>query len=277
MPQHILFYFSGTGNSLKAALTIARKLEEDQTSEVRIVCMGPDEPFVFDKPYESVGFVFPCYFGGVPSRVLEYLQMLDIVGQEDAYLYAVVTYGALMGSQTIGQFNNALSKKGLSLAYGSAVKAFSNYVVMYKMSTELTEKTLLLKAELEPVVADILAQRTTEIKQPGLSSKLYRKVSARSDVTEQDSAFVVSDTCTHCAQCMRVCPVNNITMEGDPQHPVWRHRCTQCLACLQLCPAEAIDFGAKTKGRGRYKHPEITVKMLIAYNHNQSETLEQRY
>jgi len=294
MSQHVIFYFSGTGNSLKAALTIARKLEAESKEyvkknpdgsdavtdidrAVRIVCMGPDEPFIFDGSCETIGFVFPCHFGGVPQRVLEYLQTLDLTLQKNAYIYAVVTYGAAMGSRTLGQLNDALSKKGHPLAYGAAVKAFSTYVILYKMSTELSEKTMLLKDELEPVVADILARRTIAIKQPDLIGKIYRKVASGSDVKNNDRGFVVNDNCTHCGQCVDVCPVNDISLEGEPLRPHWHHHCTQCLSCLHLCPNQAIDFGSKTQGRGRYKHPEITVKMLMAYNHNNPETLEQRY
>jgi len=306
----MLFYFSGTGNSLKSALTIARKLEGAADSETRIVCMGPEigsEPDVKAEtdgspgegikaeagvtaevdgaspasmacgiePCDTIGFIFPCHFGGAPKHVLDFVRALDLTGQDSAYRYAVVTYGAI-SSFTIEQLNAVITEKGYPLDYGATVKAFSNYVVLYKMNTKLSEKTALLKSGLELVASDILRRHRVAFKRPNAFLGLYNKI-VSSDVHNTDRHFAAGDACAACGQCAKVCPVGNITIEGDPPRPRWHHRCTQCLACLQLCPHEAIDYGTKTRGRGRYKHPEVTVPMLIAFNNNRSETLDQRY
>jgi Fe-S-cluster-containing hydrogenase component 2 len=41
--------------------------------------------------------------------------------------------------------------------------------------------------------------------------------------------------------------------------PVWKHHCELCCACIHFCPAEAIQYGQKTKKRGRYKNPSVTI------------------
>jgi len=289
MERHVIFFFTGTGNSLKSALTIARKLEgsEDNPNEVRIVCMGPDEPFSFGDTagslarevgsVDSIGFVFPCHFWSIPQRVLEFVRTLDLSGQQNAYCYAVVTCGGYSFG-TLDQLNAVLTEKGHALDYGAALKAFSTYVIGYRMASDkLSEKTALLKSGLEPVIADISSHHTMAFKPLGVISKMKIKAIDSSDTKKADANYVVSNACAGCGQCTEICSVSNITLEGDPPRPRWQHRCTQCLACLHLCPNEAINFGSKTRGRGRYKHPEITVQMLIAYNHNHPETLEQRY
>ena len=273
MAQHMIFYFTGTGNSLKSALTIARKLQGSTNDTARVVCMGPDEPFSFTGCCDTIGFVFPCHFGGVPWRVLEYVRALDLTGQESAYRYAVVTYGGGFAATSLGQLNAVLTEKGFPLDYGAMAQAFSTYVVLYKMSTKLNEKTTLLKTRLEQVIADILKRHSLPPKCMNAVAGMYNRFATSNGVKNEDCHFAAGDACVSCGQCARVCPVGNITLEGDPPRPRWHHRCTQCLACLQLCPREAIDFGAKTRGRGRYKHPEVTVPMLIAYNHNHTEPL----
>jgi len=32
-----------------------------------------------------------------------------------------------------------------------------------------------------------------------------------------------------------------------------------CCACIHLCPVEAIQYGHKTKNRGRYRHPDLKI------------------
>jgi len=79
------------------------------------------------------------------------------------------------------------------------------------------------------------------------------------NVHDMDKSFSVEDTCTSCGTCAEVCPVGNITMEND--RPVWQHHCELCCACLHFCPVEAIQLSTLqgTKGRGRYRHPDLTI------------------
>jgi flavodoxin len=63
---NIVFYFSGTGNSLKVAKAISKELENCE-----IVSMSG--PFDLTKTYDSVGFVYPTYFWGLPKRVIEFV------------------------------------------------------------------------------------------------------------------------------------------------------------------------------------------------------------
>ncbi|MFA6226474.1 MAG: EFR1 family ferrodoxin [Methanoregula sp.] len=71
-----------------------------------------------------------------------------------------------------------------------------------------------------------------------------------------DKAFIADEKCTSCGTCSRVCPVKNIVMESEK--PSWKHHCELCLACLHFCPVAAIQWGPKTKKRGRYKNPSVT-------------------
>jgi Fe-S-cluster-containing hydrogenase component 2 len=43
------------------------------------------------------------------------------------------------------------------------------------------------------------------------------------------------------------------------------HTCEMCLACLHWCPVEAIQLNVLrgTKGRGRYRHPELKLQDMI--------------
>ena len=84
----------------------------------------------------------------------------------------------------------------------------------------------------------------------------------RDNVCENDKFFYADDNCNSCGICENVCPVNNIILVGGK--PQWQHKCQQCLACISYCPEQSIQYGDKTLEKGRYHHPDITVKDLIS-------------
>ena len=66
----------------------------------------------------------------------------------------------------------------------------------------------------------------------------------------KDKAFTASAACNGCGQCVKRCPLNNITLPDGK--PVWGGRCTHCMACICYCPTEAIEYGKKSAGKPRY-------------------------
>jgi Pyruvate/2-oxoacid:ferredoxin oxidoreductase delta subunit len=72
-----------------------------------------------------------------------------------------------------------------------------------------------------------------------------------------DKNFFADEKCTSCGTCAAVCPVKNIELVNEK--PVWKHHCELCCACIHFCPAEAIQYGPKTKTRGRYRNPSVTI------------------
>jgi heterodisulfide reductase subunit A len=63
--------------------------------------------------------------------------------------------------------------------------------------------------------------------------------------TSPEKAFVIADLCDGCTQCVPVCPVNAIAMEGQ-KAVVNPFVCMGCGACIPVCPREAIDFKNST-------------------------------
>ena len=60
--SNIVYYFSGTGNSLAVARDLAHKL-----GETRIVSVADAiKESAVELPYERIGFVFPVYYVSVP-------------------------------------------------------------------------------------------------------------------------------------------------------------------------------------------------------------------
>ena len=78
----------------------------------------------------------------------------------------------------------------------------------------------------------------------GKNMGVFKAVGYPEDVGRADQ------TCTGCGKCVKVCPLNNVTMKN--KKPVWEKHCTHCMACICYCPAEAIEYGRKSVGKPRY-------------------------
>ncbi|MFQ3620355.1 MAG: EFR1 family ferrodoxin [Spirochaetales bacterium] len=261
----LLYYFTGTGNSL----WVARKLSS-ALGGAEIRCMlNLGEEIEREKqeektPPEGIGIIFPVYIWGVPAAVLRFLPHLRKLSPK--YLFAVaVNAGQVAG--TLLQLQKAVAKEGLVLGSGFSLPLPSNYIPWDGAEPEEKQKKRFAAAEQKilQLVETVKAGKVQPVEmgplwQRVLLSQVAYRMSAP-QVSSMDKNFLVENSCTSCGLCAQLCPVKNITLIKG--RPTWNHRCEQCLACLQFCPVEAIQFGKKTKGRKRYHHPEITVQDLL--------------
>jgi ferredoxin len=254
--ENIVFYFSGTGNSLKVAKTISEEL-----GNCEIVSMS--KAFELTKTYDSVGFVYPTYFWGLPKRVIEFVKTVNLDKTGNAYYYAITTYGGSAGNAVYQLYKLLLDTHGIKLNYGQKLKMFSNYVVLYEMSEKTDDITKRSDEALVPMIASIKMKESNNInKLTGIFKFINSNFIAK--VADTDKNFAVDDNCIGCDICAEVCPVDNIEIiNGRPQY---KHHCEQCLACIQYCPQRAINYKNATQSRGRYTNPDIDYKELSERN-----------
>jgi ferredoxin len=234
-----IYYFSGTGNSLKAARDIAEKCGGSVASMRALANVEAKE--------DAIGFTFPVYFGGVPNAVAELIRN----SRFDAdYFFAVVTYGGTAGT-ALEQVASLLSDKGLRLDYGVGVWAYPNYIAMYSFPFN-PKKTAAKQDKKMAVIAEAVNHRTR--------NEIATKPVTVKSVAEMDTAFTVSPDCIGCGQCAKLCPAGNIEIADGK--PLFLHKCEQCMACIQWCPKSAINT-PKTLKRNRYHNPNVTVEDLM--------------
>ncbi|NMB78224.1 MAG: 4Fe-4S ferredoxin [Methanomicrobiales archaeon] len=252
----IIYYFTGTGNSLAAAKKIAQAL-----GDCELVSIASQKSDLRDiVPHaERVGIIAPVYDFGLPSIVAEFAGRLDL--SKTSYSFCVLTMGGI-GASALRQMNDIVTKKnGRPLDAAWVVKMVGNFVPLYAPKEGKTRDDLLAAADAQvTAIAGMIKDGRTV--RPGISplSSLLKMVMYNGfiwQVHTSDKEFVADGNCTHCGTCSRVCPVKNIVMVNEM--PEWQHRCELCMACLNLCPAQAIQWGQKTKTRGRYRHPDITI------------------
>lgn len=100
----VIFYLSGTGNSMYAAKSIAQKLEQCRMEGITGYLKVP-----YEVQDEVVGIVCPVYCMALPPVVEAFLQQVKMVPQ---YIFLVVTMGAMSG-QALGQGKELLKQREL--------------------------------------------------------------------------------------------------------------------------------------------------------------------
>ena len=125
----IIYYFTGTGNSLAAAKKIAAA-----TGDCELVPIASLEKTGGDivPQAERVGIVCPVYFSGIPLMVASFTGRLDPAAVK--YLFAVVTNGGGGESAALRQLDTILrERKGRGLDAGFGVVMPGNYIMMYRI------------------------------------------------------------------------------------------------------------------------------------------------
>lgn len=288
----VVYYFSGTGNSLVVARDIASRINAELVSISSVINRETIVP-----NYDVVGIVFPDYHSSLPNIVKRFVGRLDEL--QGRYVFGVCTIGGEGPGLTMHHLGEMIESRGGTLAFGFAIRMPYNYIIP-RLQLRLPFLCVRLKPDsaeaqnhklsnwrdnVDSIIDLIKEKRRGEIMTSGerilgfverfslrdslgiwvwLKMAGYRGESVRGFWENwhfMDFGFNVDETCVSCGTCVRICPVDNIRLiEG---HPVWMHNCEQCFACLQWCPQSAIQFGKHTKKDKRYHNPEVNIQDML--------------
>lgn len=230
-----IYYFTGTGNSMRAARVIASALGDTEIVSMR---MNPEEVPATD--CDVVGFIYPVYHWTMPEPAERFVEKLEI--SPDAYVFVIAMPSFICGF-ACERLNRILEAKGVSLDYGNLVNSVANYVIVYppfpspKLRVPKTEKKLKkISEEIVsrtkrdfPKAGRMVRKKIDSFMGPYLELQVYA-----------DNPFTVNDDCISCGLCTRVCPCKNLTMENGK--PKFNHHCANCMACVTSCPKRAIGY-----------------------------------
>lgn len=253
-----IYYFSATGNSLEIADKIAKELGDCIIKSMAV--QMPNEPV--GGPGESIGFVFPVYYNGLPRLVKRFVEKLAIF--PETYCFAITNSGGTRANP-LGMLDDILTEKGIHLSYADEVKMPGNYIVGHQTpDSDKVQKIINAAADKVDKAAKAIAscKRQPVKRKAELWSKITNHNYLYKNINKWDEKFVTTGKCTGCGLCAEVCPVDNIKVEE--RRPVWQHSCERCLACIHWCPCEAIEYGRKTIGRRRYRNPNVKIEHIIS-------------
>jgi ferredoxin len=258
MMEKTIFYYTGTGNSLWVARTLAEDLGNAEVISI-VAWMKERIPI----QSEVVGVVFPIHMWGLPAPIIGFIKELRNLRAK--YVFAVGVDAGQVANALI-QLKNILLKNEIILDCGFEIKLPSNYIPWGGPGSKEKQNLQfeLARQKISGIIESINKKEKGHIDKGTLwerilFTQIYKLGFPR--VPKMDRSFWVDEKCNHCGICSKVCPADNITLvEGKP---TWKHHCEQCLACLQWCPQEAIQSGKKTPQYERYHNPQVQLKDVL--------------
>ena len=256
--KNVLYYYTGTGNSLWVARQLAKRIKGDT---VLVSLRGDYE--MPEADCDCLGIVFPVHVWGVPRRVVDFVNKLSPL--PGCYTFAAAVNAGQVAA-TLLQLRDGLRKRNVSLDAGFEFALPSNYIIWNGAEAKTKQNGRFKKALPKfDWAADFINSRYEGPieKGPRWQNWILSAINGLTfyKVPGLDKAFWTEEKCNGCGLCAKLCPSGNIRMESD--RPVWQHHCEQCLACLQWCSREAIQYGKKTAGRLHYHHPEVSAADML--------------
>ena len=244
----MILYFSGTGNSKYVAKRIADALG-DEIVNLNDRIKASDTSSV--ETGERVIIVTPTYAWRIPRVVRDWLRKTELRDAKQAWF--VMTCGSEIGNAD--KYNRELcTEKGLSCMGTAQIVMPENYIAMF--SAPQADKARQIVAKAKPDIdRAIAAIQAGECFAPTRNNLYDRFMSGPVNPIfykcfVKANAFTASSACIGCGQCVKRCPMNNVTLKDGK--PSWGKNCTHCMACICYCPKEAIEYGKKSVGQPRY-------------------------
>lgn len=251
-----IYYFSGTGNSYSIAKRMKERLKRSTLISIPEI-LANSEKLVSN---EEILVVSPLYYYGPPPIIYDFLDRFD---NNEKYSISFIFTAEFPNGIVIDKLKHYLDNKTWYFKNLYYIKMPSNYLIKSRIHNRQKSMKLINKGikKLDRVLDDFTNKRIHKDKEYLVFKWLLNAEKAYddfvSDYKNYDKKFRTNEQCNNCLQCLKICPVNNITFSDDVE---WLHKCSACLRCINFCPNQAIEYGSTTKGRKRYLHPTLKLK-----------------
>jgi len=266
----IIYYFSGTGNSLYVARELKYRLP---STEIVPILSVLKEGFTVCEA-EQVGLVFPIYVSTIPKPVRAFIERINLSSIQ--YLFAVTTNGGYPGRVDYLVYK-LLKEKDIELGYYASLKMIVNTatgllpaIMANKKWVDLISVDKIAKLELElpkeiDLIAEGIVKRVNNIGpdcHPNLVRKAIIAITGKMSPIEKAKAisFFVDQNCNGCCTCEKVCPSEKIILANGKPEWLEQKQCYFCYACFNFCPQQAILVKGYKYKTGRYKHPQVNAE-----------------
>lgn len=267
MPKTVLFYFTGTGNSLAIARSIADRLSDT----IVVPMIKRDAHTYISEETEKIGLIYPIYINTVPRVVVTFIKDVKLI--PGTYVFAIATHGGNPGMSGL-YLDKVLKKCKMNLDSYHEIEMINNTpkgvapkplmrldweldITTQKINKMLTD----VNSSVENIVYKIKNKEMTTFQDLNSISKkmtywLMNLMWYISGKSKPKLNFLLDECCIGCGLCEKICTTKRIKMNEDK--PEWiNENCNFCYACFNYCPVQAIGVKHYTKKLRRYHHPEI--------------------
>jgi NAD-dependent dihydropyrimidine dehydrogenase PreA subunit len=251
----LLYYFSGTGNSRRAARWLAEDGEARGLTTHTVDVSQPDLAPAQPGPGDLVGLLGPTLGFSPAWRLLRFA--LALPRGQGASAFVLFTCGSLK----VGRFF-VPGFEGSGALLLALVLWLKGYQVRGAIGVDMPANWTAVHPALLPADCETLAARA----RLRLHSILGRILSGQKVfrgpilillgllLLPLGTAFLLmgrfflaklyyaASDCNGCGLCASSCPVRAIKMQGkNNPRPFWTFSCQSCMRCMNLCPRRAVE------------------------------------
>lgn len=252
----MIYYFTGTGNSLWTAKMLGKELNEPvsnlaEAQETPPECSG-----------SLIGFVFPTYMGDLPWLCKKILLPAKL--NPESFVFLVMTSSGGKSGNAFSSMDQILCSTGCRLSAAFDLQMPGNCIVSpdEENSSRLAAAPEKVRAIAEAVKARRQNYTSAGRKAPeGFVENTYFYGTHSLKRLTMMKKFRVTEACTGCGICASVCPTGNIAVkDGKAVHG---DNCAACYACLHWCPVYATHLTfPPLRSRPQYHHPDIRLSEI---------------
>lgn len=241
MQTAIIYVFSGTFNTLKAARMIARAMRQDgihaSVCEVKL----PLDLLPRPDAYDIVGFGYPVHAYNAPQVFIEFVRSLPPL-KRSAFIFKTSGEPYRMNNASSGLLHKLLVQKGYDVRLETHM--LMPYNIMFRYPDALAKQMYLytLAQSLLLVRRMISGERDAIHFHWGhrLLAFLFR-IQWLGAKLNSPLYSVDKNKCTLCRRCVSMCPTNNIRFQEGKIR--FGGRCAMCMRCAMYCPNNALNVG----------------------------------
>ncbi|MCM1360266.1 MAG: EFR1 family ferrodoxin [Roseburia sp.] len=254
----LICYFSGTGNTQKVAERFAEcfRNEYDATVDVERMENGLNNDV---NDYDVVGFGYPVHAFNAPSIVLDFCRKLPVLSSaKRAFIFN--TSGEPLKLNNISSLKMQSILKKHRFTVENEFHYCMPYNIIFRHGDRMAYNMWDVAQRLIPLDAELVANNRNNSLDKVFMGRFIAWIMRIEHWGGRFNGrfYKITDNCVNCQMCVKICPVNNITVKGNKLK--FGKKCLMCMRCAHLCNKDAIKIGLfnkwKVNGKYSFANPE---------------------